>query len=200
MSKLTLYIDGSEIRVGDQWKQGWGILALHHAGDTVELNGSLQVKRNGRNGGWHEVLAFYHAVNYAEAQGYAPGECSFYSDCDWVAYGGFHLVPENYSNKRLDVAERLQLFKEVFYPGDETLVERMCKWLVNAQMHWLKGHKVDVSNNRVDYLARSAIYNKATHECMDFQSWLENGFSVWDNEIKANKIHMMPFVKADYVQ
>lgn len=194
MSKLSCYIDGSQVKESNTIRQGWGILAFHAHGETVEMNGVVEHASTAQKAGWYETLAFYNAVKYAMSHGYSPADVSFYTDCSWVAYSGFHLVPENYSGRRLAVTERLQMFKKFFYPQDETLVETMSHWLVNSQMHWLKGHKLDVNNNRVDYLARSAVYCKQASECMEFTEWLSNGLSVWDHELKQSAQYLPPFV------
>lgn len=83
MSKLTCYIDGSQINVeNNKTRQGWGIVARYHAGNTVELNGFIDHNnRSSKAQGFFEVIAFYQAVLHAEENGILPEEVSFYTDC-----------------------------------------------------------------------------------------------------------------------
>ncbi|HET8688382.1 MAG TPA: RNase H family protein [Methanosarcina sp.] len=197
MSKLTCYIDGSQIKEKGEIRQGWAFLAFHTHGETVEMNGSYHGPAADKmRSNWYEILAFYNAVKYAISHGYKPEEVSFYTDCDWVAYGGFHLVPENYSGRRDGVMERIKLLKALFYKHDETLVETMAEWLVKARHHWVKGHRIDVNNNRVDYLARSAIYSKPVADVMEFNEWLRNGFTQWDHNLQQNTQYIPPFTES----
>ena len=193
MSKLTFYTDGSQVKVNDKTRQGWGIVARHIAGTTVEISGFVdhQGQRTSEKNGFFELLAFYHAVLHAEENGITPEETSFYTDCSWVAYAGYHLVKGNKSVHRYAIFSRLKKFQKLFYPNDRHAVMKLIRWLGLSQMHWVKAHKQIIDNCRADYLARQAVKEKGT---ITFDDWLSHGFAVYGSE------HWFPaFVKTENV-
>jgi ribonuclease HI len=194
MSKLTCYIDGSEVETGENTiRQGWGILALHTVGQTNEIRGCIEHGlKEAKMRGFFELLAFYNTICYAEKLGLVPEEVSIYSDCDFITDSGFHLFKQNYSGQKIAIFKRLQLFQKMFYPTHKHVAMRMIRWLVGTQMHWTKAHNYDVNNCRVDYLARSAAKNK---KAISFSTWLKFGFHKFDREKNAVTHFQMPFVK-----
>ena len=152
-----MFIDGSERehRVNGKLKGlfgGFGILA-HHNGDTEELFGGYSVTEKTR--GFHELMAFKKAVDYAESFGYLPEEVAFYTDCRGNADAGFHLWPGNRSKTRSNVINRLRKFQKTYFPKEAGLVLKLARWFLGARVHWVKGHETSVDNCRVDVLARA---------------------------------------------
>jgi len=173
MSKMIMYIDGSERQLPkkDTVIQGWGLLALDKDGDSVELFGTAAKKTSHR--GYHELHAFVAAIEFAEKRGLIPSETTIYTDDELIAYGGFHLVPANYSRSKKNLIKRLRAFQAVFHPNYKTLVLKMIRWMIGAKLHWIKGHRVCVHNNRADYLARCG--SKTTHpkDLEPYDRWLK---------------------------
>jgi len=194
MSKLTFYIDGSESKIGNTIRQGWGVVARHLTGKSVEINGFVDYSMEKRQaGGFYELLAFYHAVLHAEKHNADPEQTSFYTDCSWVAYSGFHLERANKSNHRANIYKRLTLFQKFFCPNDKHAVIKLMRWLALSQMHWIKGHKQIIDNCRADYLARAAVKEK---KIMKFHLWINNGFGTWDSVNNCEAQWFPPFVKS----
>lgn len=157
MSKIVMFIDGGEREFRRDNKLqcvygGYGIVA-HHNGDTEELFGGYEVKPNDR--GFHELMAFKKAVDYAESFGYLPEEVAFYTDCRGNADAGFHLFPGNRSKSKSCTINRLRKFQKVHFPDDKGLVLRLARWFISARIHWVKGHEMTVDNCRADVLARA---------------------------------------------
>ena len=157
MSKIVMFIDGVEMeyRVNNQLLKlfgGYGIVA-HHNGDTEELFGGYSVKPENR--GFHELMAFKKAVDYAESFGYLPEEVAFYTDCRGNADAGFHLYPGNRSVSRFSVIKRLRKFQKIYFPGETGLVVKLARWFMYSRVHWVKGHEGNVDNCRADVLARA---------------------------------------------
>jgi len=191
MSKLTFYIDGSETRIEKKVRQGWGVVARHFSGNSIEINGFVEHDLSDRQrGGYYELLAFYHAVLHAEKNNVDPEQTSFYTDCSWVAYSGFHLERANKSNHRSKIYKRLKTFQKLFYPKDKHAVIKLMRWLALSQMHWVKGHKQIIDNCRADYLARAAVREK---KVMKFHVWIANGFGIWDNINNCETTWYPPF-------
>lgn len=182
MSKLTCFIDGSESITKKTIRQGWGIVARHTIGQTVEINGFIDYPGKNKNvAGFFELLAFYHAVNHAEENNIYPEDVSFYTDCAFVGYAGFNLVRQNRSKQKKSVITRLIKFQKLFCANDKHAVMKLVRWLAYAQIHWVKGHSRIIDNCRADYLARIAVHKK---EAMPFSEWILNGFTVFDYETK----------------
>jgi ribonuclease HI len=195
MTTLTCYIDGSEIFLPKKnaVRQGWGIVARHLEGHTEEINGFIEHnKKQSHLVGFFELMAFYYAVNHADEKGIFPEDVSFFTDCSWVAYAGFHLVKENKSKNRRDVIQRLKQFQKMFCPNDKHAVMKLIRWLGLAQMHWVKGHKKIIDNRRADYLARMAVYEKNAQE---FDKWILNGVEEWDTTTESKKLWYPAFAK-----
>lgn len=198
MSKLTFYTDGSQVKVNNKTRQGWGVVARHIAGNTIEINGFVEHQNSQeQKNGFFELLAFYHAVLHAEENGITPEETSFYTDCSWVAYAGYHLVRENRSGQRFNIFYRLKRFQRLFCPNDKHAVIKLIRWLGLSQVHWVKGHKRIIDNCRADYLARQAVNKK---EAQPFSKWIMHGFSVWDNTIQGMTHWFPAFSKTEEVK
>lgn len=176
MTKLTMYIDGSEFVHESGLRSAWGVLALHSDLTSVELRGRRQsLPKHHR--GFYEILALYKAIQHAESCNLQPHEVSFYTDCDWCAYGGFHLHPGNYSATKEKVLARIKEFRAMYYPGNSHVIPTLVKWLVHARFHWVKGHAQHVGNCRADHLARVACLDE---EYQDYDEWILEGFEKWD--------------------
>jgi ribonuclease HI len=198
MSKLTIYCDGSEVTKGIHKRteyctvsQGWGIVAYHTNGNTKEIHGAIDTTYDQR--GYYELLAFYNAITYAEQQELIPKEVSIYTDDAWIAYSGFDLVPSHCSPKKKAILKRLRGFRQRFCPNDNFAVMRIVRWMMYAQLHWVKGHCLDTNNNRADYLARSATANKKP---VSFWDWIKSGYSVWDESLEQTIHTYLPFVRS----
>jgi ribonuclease HI len=198
MIKMTVYCDGSE---RDHCKnhrkhtyQGWGFVA-HHNEDTDEVFDGIKLK-NIKQRGFHEIHAFYAAVQYAESYGYKPHEVSFHSDCDWLRDANFHLHAGNYSKSRSKFMKRVIAFQHLFFPGDRQVAVRMTKWLLNARICWVKGHDSTVYNLRADQLATAAVTQIKTKKEVRpvfFSTWLESGIDAYDRIAEEHiKVHL-PF-------
>jgi ribonuclease HI len=181
MSKLSCYTDGSQIFTEHGTvRQGWGIVARHISGQTVEINGFVDHDhRHKNNKGYFELLAFYHAVLHAEKNGLLTEDVSFYTDCSWVAYAGYHLVKENKSPHRSAIFKRLKKFQKLFCAEDKHAVMKLIRWLALAQVNWVKAHSNIIDNCRADYLARTAVRGKKTES---FTKWILHGFSQRDSK------------------
>jgi ribonuclease HI len=194
MSKLICYIDGSEIPASkNKIRQGWGIVAHHHAGGTVEISGVVEHSANDKSiRGYYEILAFYNAICYAEGQGLIPPEVSFYTDYDWLAEAGFHFVKNNYSGKKLSIFLRLSKIQTEFYKKDKHVIARMIRWLTGSQMHWVKGHSGIISNHRADHLAHAAVTKQ---KVIPLAKWINDGFGRWNKERNTSEQYFLPFTK-----
>ena len=196
MSKLACYIDGSQVETENRtFRQGWGVVARHILGNSIEINGFVEHHINERHlVGFYEVMAFYHAVLHAEQHGILPEETSFYTDCSWVAYSGFHLIRSNRSGMRYKIYARLKKFQKRFCPEDKHAILKIMRWLAFAQIHWVKGHSRLIDNCRADYLARQAVKEK---KVLPFNKWINHGFAMYDRTLEQD-VHWFPaFVKTE---
>lgn len=176
MTKLTMYIDGSELVHSSGLRVAWGVVALHANHTTVEIRGR-RTSLSKSHRGFYEILALYKAIQHAESESLLPHEVSFYTDCDWCAYSGFHLHPGNYSATKDKVVERIKAFRTMYYPGNSHVIPALMKWLVHARFHWVRGHAQHVGNCRADHLARVACLDE---EYKDYDDWILEGFEKWD--------------------
>lgn len=194
MIKMTVYCDGGEREHNRKFFQGWGFVA-HHNEDIDEVFDGIKLKTPTQRG-FHEIHAFYAAVQYAESYGYKPSEVSFYSDCDWLRDAGFHLHPGNYSKSRAKFMKRVITFQRLFFPGDRKVALRMIKWLLGAHICWIKGHDSTVYNLRADQLATAGIAQLKTKKEVRpvfFSSWLAAGIDAYDRITEEHvKVHL-PF-------
>lgn len=182
--RLIVYVDGSQV-IGPQRRaqaQGWGLVALHddqHHERRGHFLGGKVSPLHGR----HEHLAFVQAVLYARDQGFDPRQVSIYCDDDVFGYAAWSTHPGNFQGQKAEIVmQRLRGVAQ--HAFDASIIEPVLQTFFHSHIVKLRGHRQEVYQERVDYLAKFSARQALGLEepdaaPMDMQTWLEQGLEIY---------------------
>ena len=194
-----IHVDGSTVFVPQSQSEGigWAVVACHE--DKLEERyGGVPHLRRGPLTGCHEQIAFIEGVLYAHAAGFAPQDVTILCDDDLFGYAQQWLHPENYLTTRADqVRERLDRVAVQLYQVGT--VELVLDYFEAATIHKLKGHSLDVYQERADYLAKCAAKAACALDMKEpraYEDWLATGIASYDYVNEVALTWHAPFVVA----
>lgn len=196
--KLILHVDGSNVYVPKTTRQGigWAVIACHDD-ELHEIHGGYEHHRNGPLTGCHEQIAFIEGVNYAYAKGFDFRDMTILCDDMLLGYAQTSLHPDNFSVLRADaVRARLAHVTSLLY--DTQTVQRVLDAIEQASIHKLKGHNLDVYQERADYLAKAGarkVCGLSGETPLSYEAWLVEGIHTFDHKDMKATVWHAPFVK-----
>ena len=141
VSRVEIYTDGA--CSGNPGIGGWGVL-LRCNDVQKELNGGELETTNNRM----ELTAVIKALEALNK----PCNITLYTDSKYVMCGITEWMP-NWKKNNWKTAHKKQEVKNVdlWLKLDELIAPHQIRWV------WVKGHNGHLENERVDFLARSAV-------------------------------------------
>lgn len=181
---------------------GWGLVALHDNGHH-ERSGAYRIQRTDSIFGMHEAVAIAEGIEYAYVQGFEPEDVAMYCDDDLLGYSPTYLHSPNQLWRKSDaIVDCMQKVLQYLEPDNEVRLYRTLNYLRCMRMVKLKGHKMEVYQERADYLAgwesEQALYPESSSlSKKPFEQWLYDGFVVYDQQRQA-QVKKAAFVDASY--
>lgn len=180
MTNTIIHVDGS---CYNKKYIGWGMLLLRN-NEHVEQHGHVV---SYHLSGEHETLAISHAIAYCYERGIPPQDISCYCDDELLGYAPTYLHPDNYKALRRDqIIQRMNKVQELCFPLMPSSVFEY--YLKEMRITKLKGHKNEVYQERVNFLAKyeSTTAGGLLKEFEDYDTWLNKGFINYGPERKAS--------------
>lgn len=150
--------------------------------------------------GCHEIVAFLEGLLFARSHGFDYHQMVFYTDDQSVAYAQQLTCPGHVAFQLGDKDKFLEQLEQIcigLYTSELFEIAQEC--ILKARFHKVRSHhgrSGSIYNNRVDYLARNAMYEKRgiPQETLSFEVWLEETLISFSNSIG------LAFLKDEYAE
>lgn len=189
----VMYVDGScfKGKPTEKFVNGYGVVLLVDD-KHYELSEGALVTQNQVN--QHEEYSFLFGLNLAASLGVDLTKLTVFCDDQSLGAANTWLHPGNYSSKGDLVRKQVQTLRRA---TDEQR-SRMLWFLEHGLVHKLKGHSLDVYQERVDYLAKHAAYRAMGKDepLKPYDEWLSSGFRVFDCTVNRYVTYYPPFVES----
>ena len=183
-----MYVDGSSKKVGKHTYEGYGVVLV--VGDEMMEFSSGCVSTSKVQ--YHEHWAFLKGLTFAQSLGVCTKSLRVYCDDALFGNASFFLHDDN----RSPMKEKVLATLDAMGCND---VERslLLQTLQHGNYVKLKGHKQEVYQERVDYLAKftARFLSGESTEFLPYDQWLSMGFKQFDKATNSMVVYYPPFVK-----
>lgn len=188
----TLYVDGSTLRKGKSFYDGYAAVLLK-GDDHLEQSSGRQMPMSHTQS--HEHYAFLHGLEFALQHGVHLGDLRVVCDDQTFGYANTWLHADNFSGKKDLVVRAVE--NMVFATSEQKSL--LLNFLETGFVHKVKGHRQEVYQERVDYLASTQRKLAMGEECdlLAYDQWLNKGFKVFDNTRDSLTTVYPPFVNVE---